>query len=71
MVGISTLHVFVAAEGTLTFSEYRPECETSDDDSLHLFGNVICVEGHLLYLARELHVAVSKRDKGLESHSSL
>lgn len=70
-VGISSLHVFVASERAIIVSVDGPKGEASDDDSLHLFGDIVCFELNLLDLGWELDKTVSKAEESFEANSSL
>ena len=58
-VRVTSLHVFVALERTVSFSEDRPKGESLNLNSLILFGYILSFELYSLDLARELDIALA------------
>lgn len=68
-VRITTFHVFVTSEWTIFISENWPESESCDDDSLHLFCDIIGSEFYLFDLWGEFHNGIGNTNKGFQTNS--
>lgn len=70
-VCVTSLHVFVAPKRPIIVSVDRPKGKTSDNNSLHFFGDVVGSELNLLNLGGEFDITVSDSKESLQANSSL
>ena len=63
-------HVFVAFERPFVLAIDRPKSKARDDDTLHLFGDIVGCEGNLLYFRWELHPVIKDGNECLHANPS-